>query len=55
MAPSRSSRVSYRRRVKGSTCRGLKFNECQERPTCMRTRPTRKPYCRKKINTRRKR
>jgi hypothetical protein len=49
------ARKSYRRRVKGSSCRGKRARTCNKTKGCKRASGKKRSFCRKKKNTRRKR
>lgn len=51
--PSRSALTVYRKRVKSSSCRGLRGRTCDKRPGCKSARGTKRSFCRKSGNTRR--
>ena len=52
---SASARRSYRRRVKGSHCRGKGPAACRGAKGCKRASGTKRSYCRKSTNTKRHR
>ena len=51
--PSKSAKMEYRRRVKSSSCRGLRGRTCSKKPGCKSASGTKRTFCRKKHNTKR--
>ena len=49
------ARKSYRRRVKGSSCRGKRARTCNKTKGCKHASGKKRSFCRKKKNTRRRR
>ena len=52
---SASARRSYRRRVKGSHCRGKKPRACRAKSGCKPASGRKRSFCRKSWNTKRRR
>ena len=52
---SASARRSYRRRVKGSHCRGKKPQACRAKSGCKPASGRKRSFCRKSWNTKRRR
>jgi len=49
--PNTAKRISYRRRLKMSACRGKAAYVCAAKPGCKYTRGKQRKYCRKTKNT----
>ena len=52
---SASARRSYRRRIKGSHCRGKKPKACRTASSCKSASGKKRSFCRKSWNTKRRR
>jgi hypothetical protein len=53
--PSKSAIAVYRKRVKTSSCRGLRGRTCNKRSGCKYSSGTKRSFCRKSKNTKRRR
>ena len=53
--PKTSAKVSYRRRVKSSKCRGLMRVKCRSNKDCKMTNGAKRQYCRTQKNKKRAR
>ena len=51
--PRSSAKRSYRRRVKGSRCRGKRASSCRQAPGCKMSMGKKRSFCRKTRNARR--
>ena len=52
---TKSMLKTYRKRVKSSSCRGLRGRTCAKRPGCKSARGTKRSFCRTKKNATRRR
>lgn len=52
--PRSSALRAYRRRVRKSSCKGLRKRTCRKTPGCKIARGTKRRFCRKSGNRRRK-